>query len=176
MKRIFALILPAYLFLVTQGVAVASVADDSAQMFSRISFPDQRVTRLEAYLKSHNSPLSEYAAVFVQTADKYELPDWRLVPAIAGVESTFGKAIPENSYNAYGWANGTHRFQSWEESIATVSKTLKSRYVDRGADTVEEIGRIYAPPSNTWAVKVRFFMREIGMFPTRRAQQLIFTL
>lgn len=122
---------------------------------------DERVLKLSQFLQSHNSPLAPYAHVFIEKADAYGLPDWKLVPAISGVESTFGKRIPYNSYNAYGWANGAYSFNSWEESIDTVSKTLKQKYYNRGADTVEEIAYIYAPPSKTWARNVRFFMGKI---------------
>jgi len=121
---------------------------------------DYRVYNLENYLKSHNSPLAEYSQEFVAYADTYGL-DYRLVPAITGVESTFGKRIPRNSYNAYGWANGEYRFTSWEDSISHVSATLRVKYMDKGAESINEIGRRYAPPSKTWAGKVKFFMDKI---------------
>jgi hypothetical protein len=140
------------------------VAGASAQLRSRQTEVDARVMVLKRFLQSHNSPLAEYAEVFIATADKYHL-DWRLVPAITGVESTFGKRIPYNSYNAYGWANGNYAFKSWEDSIEIVTKTLKEKYIDKGATSVAKIARIYAPPSSTWASKVRFFMRKIEPFP-----------
>ncbi len=121
---------------------------------------DLRILKLQMYLKKHNSPIEPYAENFVRIADKYDL-DWRLVPAISGVESTFGKRIPQGSYNAYGWANGDYSFESWEESIEIVSKTLREKYVDRGADSIEKIAKIYAPPSETWAWKVTYFVNQI---------------
>lgn len=125
--------------------------------------PDLRVSTLQKFLKKYQSPLTDYAPLFVQTADKYEL-DWHLVPAITGVESTFGKHIPYNSYNAYGWNNGLYIFGSWEESIEKVSKTLKEKYINRGLDTPQKIGPVYAPPSSTWAGKVSYFMEQIENF------------
>ena len=121
---------------------------------------DYRIMKLKSYLKSHNSPLYEYADEFVKEADMYDL-DWRFVPAIAGVESTFGKRIPFNSYNAYGWANGNYYFDSWPESINTVTKTLREEYIEKGAVSINQIARRYAPPSSTWSWKVQFFMNEI---------------
>jgi len=88
-----------------------------------------------------------------------------MVAAISGVESTFGKRIPENSYNAYGWANGNYYFESWEDSIAIVSKTLREKYYDRGATTLNQIARRYAPPSSSWAWKVNYFMEKIDPVP-----------
>ena len=53
--------------------------------------------------------------------------DYRLVPAISGVESTFGKHIPDNSYNAYGWANGNYSLNPGKILLVVVSETLKKR-------------------------------------------------
>ncbi|OGM02875.1 hypothetical protein A2115_00080 [Candidatus Woesebacteria bacterium GWA1_41_8] len=125
---------------------------------------DYRVATLSNFLEKYNSPISDYAESFIYWADYYGI-DWRLVAAISGVESTFGKRIPPNSYNAYGWANGKYVFTSWDDSIRIVSKTLKEKYYDRGANTIPKIARIYAPPSTTWAWKVEFFMNKIDHLP-----------
>ena len=125
---------------------------------------DYRVTNLRKFLIKYNSPLFDYAQDFVVYADIYGL-DYRIIPAITGVESTFGKRIPVNSYNAYGWANGEYRFTSWEDSIEHVSITLKTKYIERGAPTIAQIARRYAPPSSTWGSKVKFFMRKIDSLP-----------
>jgi hypothetical protein len=125
---------------------------------------DYRVDNLRAFLDKYNSPLTEYADEFVSYADIYGL-DYRMVPAITGVESTFGKRIPINSYNAYGWANGKYRFASWEGSIEHVSMTLRTKYIDKGAPSISKIARRYAPPSSTWAGKVKYFMGKIDTFP-----------
>lgn len=124
---------------------------------------DYRINLLKSYLKSHNSPLTKYSYNFINTADKYGL-DWRLVPAISGVESTFGKNIPGDSYNAYGWANGAYYFESWEDSIEVVSKALREKYIDRGANTLPKIARRYAA-SPSWEWKVRYFMNKIDPIP-----------
>src|SRR6185436_17585531 len=63
---------------------------------------DAREKVLKEYLASKNSPLDKNAKDFIEAADKYHL-DWKLVPAISGVESSFGKAIPNDSYNGWGW-------------------------------------------------------------------------
>lgn len=165
-KTIFILIL--FLVLLVNSAAIASadsaVAESSATLRPNYATYDYRVVILKAYLLKHNSPLAEYAGEFVRIADKYNI-DWRLVPAISGVESTFGKRIPKNSYNAYGWANGNYSFNSWEHSIEVVSKALREKYMDKGATSIGQIARIYAPPSSTWASKVRFFMRKIDPIP-----------
>ena len=144
-----------------------SVAERSASLVIKensSSNYDERVVLLKKYLESKNSPLSVNSKDFINYDDKYDL-DWKFVPAITGVESSFGKHIPQNSYNAYGWAIGKYQFTSWEESIEVVSRALRTKYIDRGATTVEAIGRIYAPPSTTWSYKVHYFMNQIEPMP-----------
>lgn len=128
---------------------------------AQVAAYDVREVKLSKYLKSVNSPLAEHASTFVREADKNAL-DYRLLPAIAGVESTFARNYIITSHNAYGWGGGKIYFQSWEEGIAKISNDLKTKYVDRGADTVEKISWIYCPPGNLiWAAKVRYFMNKI---------------
>jgi len=128
---------------------------------------DIRVKKLQGYLEKWNSPMSGEAETFVREADKNGL-DWRLLPAIAGVESGFGKHIPPGSYNAYGWAVFTGMsygaaFKSWEDGITIVSQGLKDNYIDDGLTTIESIGYRYAA-SPVWASRVRYFMNEISAF------------
>ena len=141
------------------------VAEQSAQIkVSETDIVDKRNIILKKYLESKNSPLANFSEQIIYSSDKYEL-DWRLIPAITGVESGFGNHMPKNSYNAYGWANGAHSFNSWNESIEIVTKTLREKYKDRGAQSISQIGRIYAPPSSTWSYKVKGFMDDISEFP-----------
>lgn len=146
----------------------STTSEDSFAMVKKNSrlfyVSDNRVLKLTYFFKSQNSPLGDYALDFVQIADKYGV-DWRLVPAISGVESSFGKYIPASSYNAYGWNNGNYYFQNWPEGIETVTFALKENYIKRGANTVEKIAPSYAPPSRNWAWKVKYFMAQIKNSP-----------
>lgn len=126
---------------------------------------EKRIKILKAYLEDHNSPMTESASTFVETAEENNL-DWRFVASISGVESYFGKHIPYNSYNGWGWGvygNNVLRFTSWNEAITVISQTLKSRYVDRGATDIYSIGRIYASDPN-WANKVQHFMNDLAVY------------
>ncbi len=126
---------------------------------------------LQKYLEAHNSPLAKQAELLVKTADKYDL-DWRLLPAIAGQESTFCRNIPKDSYNCWGWGihtRGTLGFPGWEEAIETVAKGLKNEYIDKGYRTPEEIMPKYCPRSITeaggsWAKGIRHFLWEMDNF------------
>jgi len=136
----------------------------SIRASSDITGFDYRVENLRNFLAKYNSPLSEYAPDFVREADENGL-DYRLVASISGVESTFGKRIPSNSYNAYGWFKGDYNFKSWADSINVVSTTLRNKYVDKGAASINRIARRYAPPSTTWAGNVKFFVGKIDTLP-----------
>jgi hypothetical protein len=150
-------------FFIPQAALATQTAASSAVLKNEvlgIKTLDPRVQKLTKFLQSYNSPLTDYAQNFIESADKYQL-DWRLIPAITGVESTFGKQIPLDSFNAYGWNNGYFKFKSWEDSIEHVTKVLREKYFDRGLDNPFKIGPVYAPPSKAWAGKVVFFMQKI---------------
>src|SRR5690606_37956205 len=102
-------------------------------------------------LSAQNSPMVEAAPAFVHVADKYNL-DWRLLVAIAGKESSFGKYIPPGSYNAWGWGIWTGQqsgagFSSWADGVESVGYGLRKHYFDKGYDTLLEIESRYTPPS-----------------------------
>lgn len=123
---------------------------------------DNRSKRLETFFKSKGSPLTPYAKEFVKIADKHGL-DWRFMPAIAGVESTFGLYIPYGSYNPYGWNNGSYSFKSWTAATDHVAGQIKSRWGSMETITPWKIGSYYAA-SPTWASKVSNYMNTIGQY------------
>jgi hypothetical protein len=130
---------------------------------------DVRVYILEAYLNKYNSPLKGEAINFVEAADKYNL-DWKLVAAISGVESTFGKFTPGGasypSYNGWGWGvYGTQAlyFKSWKEGIYTVSEGLRMHYYNKGLTNPYAINRVYAA-SPTWGAHVSYFLADMEDF------------
>lgn len=136
---------------------------------------DYRVKILSSYLKEQNSPLQPYAGDFVAAADKYNL-DWKLVAAISGVESSFGQAIPTNSYNGWGWGvygDNVIRFKSWKEGIYTVSQGLRERYMDAwGGKDIYEIGAVYAS-SKAWPSHVDYYLNQIQYFALRNPQDTL---
>lgn len=125
---------------------------------------DNKATVLAAYLAKYDSPLQYHAQDFIDAAEAYQL-DWKMVPAIAGVESTFGKEIP-GGFNAWGWGvYGTQAiyFNSWREGIFTIAKGLRENYLNRGLTDPYSINRIYAA-SPYWGGKVNFFMQDLENF------------
>jgi len=173
MKKLL-IVLSIFLMLMgSRGVAYATEpASQSSATFSGVVVEkpvDKRAQFLKSYLDAYDSPLAPYAQDFVDNADRYQL-DWRLLPAISGVESGFGKKIPAYSYNAWGWGiygNSVLRFNSWPEAIQTISKGLREGYLRDNPDSSPFIiGPTYAA-STTWAVRVNSFMDQIGYFSLR---------
>lgn len=156
-----------------------AVAGTSATPSFALATVDTRANQLKSFLDAYDSPLSAEAGFVIAEADRLNL-DWKLVAAIAGTESTFGKHVPANSYNAWGWAiftgeqDGKH-FTSWKDGITTVSEGLRYNYIDKGAKTIEQIGRIYAA-SPRWAGNVHFFINAIEDFAPKGTDQLAVTI
>lgn len=113
---------------------------------------------IKKVLERHNSPMTDATDDFIETCRQYQL-DCYLLPAISGVESSFGRFIYPNSYNAFGWARGYMIFDDWGEGINTVGKGLRYNYIDKGATDLQSIGRIYCE-SPTWAGKVTKILAE----------------
>jgi hypothetical protein len=120
-------------------------------------------------LARHNSPLVKEVDSFINACISYEVNCY-LLPAIAGVESGFGRHLLPESHNPFGWGGGYLYFASWQEGFFTVAKGIRENYLDYGLTSVGLIGPVYAPPSTTWASKVLMFMemfeKEEAKIPT----------
>jgi hypothetical protein len=167
-----ALSFPLFTLIPTQGVQAESERYMDEQIMTINAKPlDPRAQILKDYLDKHNSPLAAYAQDFIDAADMYDV-DWRLVPAIAGTESTFGKRIPGGhdplytTYNAWGWGvYGTQAlgFESWKDGIYTLNKGLREDYIARGLLTPQQMNKRYAS-SQAWGGHVAHFMNDIEKF------------
>lgn len=158
MKKFITVILLLVFFTKVTPVAYASKIKNKTVVFA-MQNTDLRVEALRNVLEKRNSPLAPYAESYINAADRYGV-DWELLPAIAGLESSFGIHQLNGSYNSYGWGGGRLYFKSVDDGIEVVLTGLKNRYMARGATTVETIAPIYSE-SSTWAPRVRYFMNEI---------------
>ena len=102
---------------------------------------DDRVLAVEEYFKKWDLPLAEYAETFVEVADENGL-DFRLLPAIAMIESTGGKRCLGN--NPFGFLY--RDFENFDEAIRYVGKAIAGKSTHRAwkeGMTTEEILWVY---------------------------------
>lgn len=167
-KLLFAISFLLFLPAAVGRVYAGEVAGSAAQLANTDVAVDTRIERLRTFLASYDSPLQGEAKTFVEKADKYNL-DWKLVPAIAGAESTFGKAIPAGSFNAWGWGiftgaqDGVH-FTSWADGIEQVCRGLREQYFNRGAKDLYDVGWMYAANGDSWTPHVQYFIDKLDTF------------
>jgi hypothetical protein len=132
--------------------------------------PDNRIKTLQSFFNRYSSPLSSNAIDFIEASDLYDI-DYRLLPAIAGVESTFGKFTPSCAfYNSFGWSSPNsscnfYPFQSYKESIYTVARGISRDRAYIKWQTSKEISllaKVYCPVStDKWVSDVIYFMDKI---------------
>jgi len=95
---------------------------------------DDRIVQVRTFM--NNLPAAKYAELFVQVADEYKL-DWRLLPALAYLESTGGKFTVGN--NIFGWDSGRKHFRTIADGIHYVGRTLGTGVYYRGKTTLEKL-------------------------------------
>lgn len=122
-------------------------------------------------LKERNSPLVGSVDAFISACSEYSL-DCYLLPSITGLESSFGEFTHPTSYNPFGWGGGYIMFDGWNHAIDTVGKGLRNNYIDRGANDLYSIGKIYAA-SPTWAVRVERFMNDFKAMEEKESLQAL---
>ena len=118
---------------------------------------DPGADTLRQFFDRLDCPAGEYAAAFLEVADQYEL-DWRLLPSIAYVETTGGKASAGN--NLFGWNSGRAHFANPEAAIRSVGSRLAHSSLYR-SKSLDEILATYNP-TGTYARKVKSVMRRIA--------------
>ncbi|MFZ0934734.1 MAG: hypothetical protein WB579_24370 [Bryobacteraceae bacterium] len=119
---------------------------------------DARLGAVRGFFEKGGCPAREYAQAFLDAADGYRL-DWRLLPSISFVESTGGKAAPNN--NIFGWDNGRSSFSSPTAAIWGVAYQLgqSKLYRDRN---LNQVLALYNPDPG-YAAKVKSVMRQIAI-------------
>ncbi|QQG43901.1 MAG: hypothetical protein HYW86_03455 [Candidatus Roizmanbacteria bacterium] len=166
-----------FLFVIIKPATADSVAGSSATIISsNKGIEDLRNSQSDLYLQKraikkilekYQSPMIDSVDVFISACQKYEL-DCYLLPSIATLESTLGRFIYPDSFNAFGWGGGYIMFENWDQGINTVAKGLRKNYLNKGAVSIEEIGPIYSE-SSTWAQRVQSIKK---MFEKVEKEQL----
>jgi hypothetical protein len=119
---------------------------------------DPRAAALQSFFEKQDCPARQYVKEFLDAADRYIL-DWRLLPSLAYVESTGGKAAPNN--NLFGWDSGRAQFPSPVAAIHEVGYRLthSSLYKDKDLDGLLATYN----PDPDYALKVKDVMRQIAL-------------
>ena len=138
------------------GLAIFSLSSKQV-----IATEDMRALKMHTYLTKLDSPMVGYEEKLIETAEKYGL-DWTLLAAIAGTESTFGKHMPYQCVNPYGWGiYGENKlcFKDWTDAIEKVGEGLGTKYK---TNSLEAIARKYnTVTTDSWTAHTKFFMNKI---------------
>lgn len=112
-----------------------------------------KAKQVDEFFKKYDAPLAGYGMKFVVEAEKYDI-DYRLLPAIAMRETTGGKQAcknPKAPNNNFGWASCKSGFESVDQSIEHISKTLSGNNANakhyKDGMTTEKILKKYNPDS-----------------------------
>ena len=118
---------------------------------------DPRADVLKSFFEKQDCPAQHYIEEFLDAADRYEL-DWRLLPSLAYIESTGGKAARNNNF--FGWDSGRAQFDSPTAGIHEVGYRLthSALYKDKDLDGVLAT---YNPDAE-YAYKVKAVMQQIA--------------
>lgn len=122
---------------------------------------DERVVKMNVILTKYNSPMVGLESTLIKLADDRGL-DWTILAAIAGTESTFGKRMPYQCLNPYGWGiYGDNKicFASFEKAAETVADGLVKKY---NTSSLYSIARTYNSVStDSWAAHTQYFINKI---------------
>jgi len=142
-------------------VAYAALPSDGVRLALEITPSLAKEETLRQFFMKYDSPLVVHTGFIIETSEKYQL-DHRLIPAIAMQETNLCKKAKEGSHNCWGYnvTGGNYKFfDTYEQAIDTVGKTLAKYRDTHGLVTPEEIEKRYTPSSNgSWATSVTFFM------------------
>lgn len=120
--------------------------------------------QIDAYLQQKHSAMAGIGTTLETLARQYNL-DPRLVVAISGAESTFGKNVCATN-NAWNWFHKgscpPSTFVSYEEGLEHVTKFLRRSYLNKGYTTVALIREKYcASGCDNWIPLVSRFQLEM---------------
>ncbi len=147
-----------------QAVAYAALPITQEIGFAKITESDARVEIVRQFFARYKSPLTQFAQNVVTAADQYGM-DFRYIPAIAMQESTLFRGEIPGTFNCWGfgiYGSKITKFDSYQQAIDIVTKTLAGDYKNKGLVTPEQIMSKYNPSNhNGWAQAVTGFMTQL---------------
>lgn len=121
---------------------------------------DPRLLVLKDFFEDRQSPIGHLAKDFLLAADHHDL-DWRLLPAIAVIESGGGKQYRNN--NLFGWDSGEQEFPTLSAGIHMVAERLAKSNLYRNKD-LDEMLETYNPVAS-YPARVKRVMTRICRTP-----------
>jgi hypothetical protein len=135
---------------IRSGFGVTEIIDEQTALLEDKKL---RAAKIDAYFGKYDLPAEGYGMAMVTAADKYGL-DWRLIPALAKLETTGGKHMCKNPLgknNMFGWGSCKIGFDSVEESFDVIAMNLTGNNPRTASyykgKTVEKILEVYNPPA-----------------------------
>lgn len=124
---------------------------------------------IQQYLTRKGSPLASNARDFIEVGNRYGV-DPRFLVAVSGIETSFGKT-GSGVRNPFGW-NSARKYSGPREVLELIGQGLsKQGGYYTGKDTIDAIGRTWAPPgaggNSGWPAAVRQFYKELGGDPSK---------
>jgi len=121
--------------IVVAGILSQSPCTGNLSLRPLYSDEDPRLAHLRKFFQEYDSPAYHLAGEFLLASDANSL-DWRLLPAIALIESGGAKRYHRN--NILGWANGRKKFKDLREGIHFVAHRLANSelYIDKDSEGV----------------------------------------
>lgn len=138
-------------------------------------------TVIDTYLSGKDSPIAGNGSVFFNSGVEWNV-DPRLIVAIAGAESSFGKnwaACPATGFNAWSWfydGNCVNSpFSSYADGIQTVTEFIRKSYLNKGFNTIPQIESKYcAAGCANWTANVTSYYTQIPTSPAADPADLTF--
>jgi hypothetical protein len=147
--------------------AVVSCAALSSHLLFAQPFSSDRspsTDTLRHYLSGKGSAIAASADTLFKEGQTWDI-DPRLIVAIAGAESSFGRRVCA-AHNAWNWfykrTCPPSTFDSYDEGIRTVTKFMQRSYLRKGYDSVAKIQVKYCSERcDNWTRLVETFLAEI---------------
>ncbi|MEK7595428.1 MAG: hypothetical protein AAB443_02470 [Patescibacteria group bacterium] len=132
----------------------------TGEVLGAVTGKDSRAEIIDQYFAKYKCPLTGTGVKMVEVADKYNFEFWWLA-AIAWQESTCGKQMIPDSYNAWGYGiygDTVTKFTSWEEAMDKIGSDLSKNFFGKGLIEPCEVEKRYTPPSKgRWCKSIQYF-------------------
>ncbi|MCA9382428.1 hypothetical protein KC660_03415 [Candidatus Dojkabacteria bacterium] len=157
-------------------LAGSIVPTNDKNVHAKTQLEDMWSVSLKKYLQERNSPTADYAYLYVEYANKYNVPVV-LMPAVAEAEtfscthredgiSVAPSAIQRNCWGIGGGPSTRTKFPDWDTAIRRSIEIIADNY-GQGSISLVNMQRNYCGswcPDDVWARRVMHYVDEINDF------------